>query len=152
MNEDMKEVMAILKDIQENEQREMKYAKKQAKVASIISIVACILAIVVIGVVFTLLPKINALVVQATTTIESVDTILGDTKNVVTNLNTVTDDLSKVDMSSLLGDVSGLVESTESSLGDAMTKINAIDIEGLNTAIEDLGAIVEPMAKLFGKR
>lgn len=152
MNEDMKEVMAILKDIQENEQREMKYAKKQAKVASIISIVACILAIVVIGVVFTLLPKINALVVQATTTIESVDTILGDTKNVVTNLNTVTDDLSKVDMSSLLGDVSGLVESTESSLGDAMTKINAIDIDGLNTAIEDLGAIVEPMAKLFGKR
>ena len=152
MNEDMKEVMAILKDIQENEQREMKYAKKQAKVASIISIVACILAIVVIGVVFTLLPKINALVVQATTTIESVDTILGDTRNVVTNLNTVTDDLSKVDMSSLLGDVSGLVESTESSLGDAMTKINAIDIEGLNTAIEDLGAIVEPMAKLFGKR
>lgn len=152
MNEDMKEVMAILKDIQENEQREMKYAKKQAKVASIISIVACILAIVVIGVVFTLLPKINALVVQATTTIESVDTILADTKNVVTNLNTVTDDLSKVDMSSLLGDVSGLVESTESSLGDAMTKINAIDIDGLNTAIEDLGAIVEPLAKLFGKR
>lgn len=48
-----------------------------------------------------------------------------------------------------LEDVSGFVTEGSDNLATAMQKIEGIDIDGLNEAISDLGAIVEPMAKLF---
>ena len=35
---------------------------------------------------------------------------------------------------------------------DALENLNKLDIETLNQSIADLGAIVEPMARLFGAR
>ena len=37
------------------------------------------------------------------------------------------------------------------SIEQVMKKLEAIDFEGLNGAIKDLGDVVEPMAKFFGK-
>ena len=37
------------------------------------------------------------------------------------------------------------------SVEAVMTKLEEIDFEGLNTAIKDLGDVVEPLAKFFGK-
>lgn len=48
-----------------------------------------------------------------------------------------------------LEDVSGFVTEGSDNLATAMQKIEGIDIDGLNEAISDLGAIVEPMARLF---
>ena len=50
-----------------------------------------------------------------------------------------------------LKDVSGLVVDSEAQINTAMEKINSIDFEGLNAAIGDLQAVVEPMAEFFGK-
>ncbi len=35
------------------------------------------------------------------------------------------------------------------SVATVMEKIEAVDFEGLNSAIEDLGAVIEPLAKFF---
>lgn len=48
-----------------------------------------------------------------------------------------------------LDEVSGLVTTTQSELIDATAKLNAIDFEGLNGAIKDLGDVVAPMADFF---
>ena len=37
------------------------------------------------------------------------------------------------------------------SIEQVMKKLETIDFEGLNGAIKDLGDVVEPMAKFFGK-
>lgn len=49
-----------------------------------------------------------------------------------------------------LEDVSVLATEGTDGLTNALTKIDEFDIEGLNSAIKDLGAVVEPMAKFFG--
>lgn len=50
-----------------------------------------------------------------------------------------------------LEEVSDFVVASEQQINDAMERINGIDFEGLNVAISDLQAIVEPMAQFFGK-
>lgn len=44
-----------------------------------------------------------------------------------------------------------ILEKTESLLDDTNEKLAIVDIEALNGAIRDLSAIVEPIAKIFGK-
>lgn len=47
------------------------------------------------------------------------------------------------------------LEDVEASLGSmqtALDNVSRLDVDGLNQSIADLGAIVEPMARLFGKR
>ena len=52
----------------------------------------------------------------------------------------------------------GLIEQVETTLSEsqvsmeeAMGKLNAIDVDALNQAIQDLAAVVAPLASLAGK-
>ena len=51
-------------------------------------------------------------------------------------------------MSAALGDVEASLE----EMHRALNVISQFDVESLNKSIGDFAAIVEPMAKLFGKR
>ena len=44
------------------------------------------------------------------------------------------------------------IETNSESVTQSMQKLQNVDFEGLNNAISDLEAVVEPMAKLFGKK
>ena len=75
-------------------------------------------------------------------------------ESVLTNLETVTQELAAADLEGLVTDVDGLVSVSQAGVENAVEKMNAIDIETLNKAIEDLAKIVEPLAKvssLFGR-
>ncbi|HBZ31524.1 MAG TPA: hypothetical protein DEO46_00770, partial [Lachnospiraceae bacterium] len=50
-----------------------------------------------------------------------------------------------------LFDENGLVWQSSEALSQATEKLNRMDIESLNSAIRDLGAVVEPLAEFFGK-
>ena len=54
----------------------------------------------------------------------------------------------KYTLSAALGDVEASLE----EMHGALNVISQFDVESLNKSIEDFAAIVEPMAKLFGKR
>ena len=51
----------------------------------------------------------------------------------------------------MVADVDSLVSSSQSGVEQALEKINAIDIETLNQAIEDLSDVVAPLAKLINR-
>lgn len=44
-----------------------------------------------------------------------------------------------------------ILDKTEKLIDETNEKIDIVDIEALNSAISDLSAIVEPIAKIFGK-
>lgn len=44
-----------------------------------------------------------------------------------------------------------LIAENSESIAEVMKKLEAIDFEGLNSAIKDLGDVVEPFANFFGK-
>ena len=70
---------------------------------------------------------------------------------VMTELETVSSDLAQADLSGMLEHVDSLAQTSEEGMAEALEKISALDIESLNEAIRDLQAVVEPMARLFGR-
>ena len=66
------------------------------------------------------------------------------------NLEDITSDLAQSDLQQMIADVDGMVSSSEKSVRDALDKINRIDIDTLNQAIQNLNDTVEPLANFFG--
>ncbi len=62
---------------------------------------------------------------------------------------------SVTDMSNAMKDMGtnmdALISENAESIEEVMKKVEAIDFEGLNSAIKDLGDTVEPFAKFFNK-
>jgi len=54
-----------------------------------------------------------------------------------------------MDFTGMVEDVDTLVTTAQSSLEQTMGKLNSIDFNTLNKAIEDLSKVVEPMSKLM---
>ena len=50
-----------------------------------------------------------------------------------------------------MGDLGDTVLAAQRDMEEALKAIESIDIETLNKAIADLSAIVEPLARLFGR-
>jgi hypothetical protein len=84
---------------------------------------------------------------------------------ILTNLNSISDELAKVEFVEMTESVTTIaVEGTESidyameeldtaltGLDEALNTVTAIDVEKLNKSIEDLSAIMGPLAALFGR-
>ena len=54
-------------------------------------------------------------------------------------------------MEGTLDSIQTLVTSSGSGMEEAISKMNSIDIETLNDAIQDLSEVVQPMADFFGR-
>ena len=85
--------------------------------------------------------------------------VLPGVKRLVDQLSIVADNLEQVDVTYMTESVTNLAVTGTESLETAMRQVtaalenlNKLDIDTLNQSIADLGAIVEPMARLFGTR
>ena len=86
--------------------------------------------------VYQLLPQINALLVQ-------MEGVMGDLEQTARTL-------ASLDLEGLAANVDSLTVLAQESLQQTMDKLNTIDFETLNKAIEDLAEVIEPLAKFFG--
>ena len=85
--------------------------------------------------------------------------VLPGVKRLVDQLSIVADNLEQIDVPYMTESVTNLAVTGTESLETAMRQVtaalenlNKLDIDTLNQSIADLGAIVEPMARLFGTR
>ena len=85
--------------------------------------------------------------------------VLPGVKRLVDQLSIVADNLEQIDVTYMTESVTNLAVTGTESLETAMRQVtaalenlNKLDIDPLNQSIADLGAIVEPMARLFGTR
>ncbi len=124
---------AIMKRLESSNAAQERYAKKQYKMSLISAAANVTVLILVIFLVLTLMPKINA-------TFE-------DLNAVMENVESITKELSEVDIEGMVSNIDDLVVGSSDSLTQAMKKLNAIDIEKLNDAIRNLNDAVEPMAR-----
>lgn len=135
------EMLSVLKSIKEHEELQTKYAKKQGRVVALAALF-CVAIMIGVGIlVLSVLPKIVTLLDQANTIAVQADDVMKD-------LNVVTKQLAQADITGMIDDVGSLVVESEESINEAMQKVNAMDIDGLNKAIKDLGNVVEPLAKM----
>jgi len=131
------ELRDALADLRKSNQQQADYAKRAWTMSLISTIAVIIVMIFILAYGAFLMPKIDALLEQAQTSIE--------------NIEQITEELATLDFEGLMDGVGGLVTSTEKDLEFTMEKIDAIDIEQLNQAIKDLSDIIQPLANFFNK-
>lgn len=137
MDQDQK-MLELLEEIKKGNTKQVFFARLQC----IFSIVAALCCVIVLAAGLKILPELRTSVTQA--------------EKVLSNLEDVTTELAKMDLSSMVENVDGLVKNvddlvttSQSGVEQTMDKINAIDFETLNNAIEDLSKVIEPIAKFF---
>ena len=121
----------------------MKLMKKQSFWAKVTAL--CMLGIFLVALVtaLTLVPQATRVMGNAEKTLEEADIAVQD-------LQKTADALAQVDFEGLVNDTQDLVNDSSAGIEQAIGKLEAIDIDGLNSAIEDLESVVSPLAKLFG--
>ncbi len=124
---------AVMKRLEASNAAQERYARKQYRMSQLSTVANLAVLALVVFLVATLLPKVNA-------TFEDLNTVMK-------NVQTITEDLAEVDVEGMMGNIDDLVVESSDSLTQAMKKINALDIEKLNDAINNLNDAIEPMAR-----
>lgn len=122
-------------DLRKTNQEQADYAKRAWIMSLISTIAVLIVAVFVLVYGAYLMPKVNR--------------ILDDAEESLTNIQTISEELVKADYEGIIGDVGGLVTTTEESLNTTMKKIDEINIKQLNQAIKDLSDVIQPLANFF---
>ena len=131
MEERSRDVIGLLEELTEQNRQQTASLKKQLFVTRILAAAGCVLAAAVVPPMLQIISQGQETLVEATDTLQTAQETLTDIQT--------------------LFDENGLVWQSSEALSQATEKLNRMDIESLNSAIRDLGAVVEPLAEFFGK-
>lgn len=129
--EERQELRELLERLDQSNRQQAKYAKWQC----VFSVVSAVCVVGLFLLVYSLMPQVQELT--------------GQMETVLTNLEAVTKQLAGMDLGDMVRNVDELVVTSQAGVEQAMDQLNAIDFDTLNTAIRDLAAVVEPLAKFF---
>lgn len=130
------EFRQIMEKLEKSNAGQEKYARKQYRMSQITALASILVLCIVLYTSSTLIPRVNQL--------------LDDIQVSVTNIQSISQDLAEADLPRMIRDVDSLVSVSESGIQEAVEKLNSIDFEALNSAINDLAGIVRPLGRLFG--
>ena len=124
----------------------LKKQEKMLKITRLSGLAVLALAVAIVIACVILVPK-------AVSTMMQIESLAQEASVLGENANTTLEGIDEMssEIKTAADGINGLVEDNSSVLTESMTKLNSIDFEGLNKAITDLGAVVEPMARFFGK-
>ncbi len=129
----------------------LKYQKRSSRLTRIAAIAALFLALVIAVALALVLPKAVKLIDNATESLAEVDGLIEDTEKVMGDLNDITVQVNTVitDAGVLIDNSNSMVEDNTDAITETVQKLNQVDFETLNKAINDLADVVEPLAKFF---
>lgn len=136
--QDNQGVMQLLEKMAADNEAQSQYLKKQLFFTRVFAAACCVLTIALLVVLLRVIPPL----------LETMDKTVTALDQATETLVLVDDTLT--DIQSLFEE-DGLVGLSSEALIQATEKISMMDIESLNKAIEDLGAVVEPLANFFDR-
>lgn len=106
-----------------------------------------------VGLVAVLVVLIAIVVPVVVETLNTAQTTMNMANDAIAQAQSIMDDMTTTiaSMDEAVGSITKLVGDSSEGLVQAFDNINSIDFQGLNDAIVDLGNVVEPLSKFFGK-
>ena len=129
--EDKQELKETLDQLKQSNEQQARLAKWQCIFGGIAAL--CCLAVLLL--VWSMMPRINDLASQLEVTL--------------TNLEDITRQLASADLEGMVDNVDALVTTGQSSVELIIEKLNTMDFDTLNRAIQNLADVVEPLANFF---
>lgn len=133
------EETSVLKDLLHKQQKQLFYSRLSGIAMLVMAITLIIVCLLLVPKALVTLNSANLLIEKTTATVENLEGTLAQTDSMI------------AEISSAAEGINDLVDKNSELLTDSVAKLNSIDFEGLNSAIADLQAVVEPMANFFGK-
>lgn len=130
---------SLMEALVKNSEKQLFYSRIAAFAALAAAVVLAVCLIAVVPSVMKTISQANSVMVQASDTIVLAEEAI----NSVTEMSNAIKDMGN--------NMDSLIAENSESIADVMNKLEAIDFEGLNAAIKDLGDVVEPFANFFGK-
>ena len=123
----------------------LKYEKKAARRTMMVAVALFVIAGIFLVAAIIIVP-------QVVKTLESVQTTLEQTTELVGKAETTLDNLdnSLNGMNDMIADVDTVLTDNTDAMEEAITKISNIDVDSLNQSIDDLNKVVSAMGRLFG--
>lgn len=129
--------------------QQQRFAKWQCILTGVAA--ACCLGIFIL--VCTLMPRAYGLAEQTETVLTDLEAVTGHLEGqmevILTNLDEVTQELAQADLAGMVENVDTLATTSQSAVEHATEKLDTIDLDTLNKAIQDLADVVEPLARFF---
>lgn len=149
--EENRELLLAIRELTEENRKQQALLEKQCRATRTLGLLLICLVAVVGFSLFTMMPQI-------TKTLEGFDATLNELNVVVENTQIITEELKAADiegtiqsLSGTLDSVNGLVEDSADSLTASLQKLEDLDIDTLNKAIQGLYKVVNPLASLFNR-
>lgn len=130
---------SLMEELVKNTRKQLFYARLRTMITLAMAAVLMICIVVVIPRLLHVMHNVNSIVEQASETITLANTAIESVTSMSESITTMGDNMDT------------FITDNSESLTEVMEKIEGIDFEGLNSAIEDLGDVVEPLANFFGK-
>ncbi len=140
-NTEEKEVQEqqVLEQLLKNSKRQLFYTRITSLFAMVLVAAVIICLIMVVPKLLSTITNVNHVMAQATQTIELADTAIESVTEMSKSITTMGDNMDT------------FITDNSKSVEEVMKKLEQVDFEGLNSAIKDLGDVVEPFANFFGK-
>lgn len=132
-------LLRLLEQEREDNRKQQELLEKQLFYTRIFTAAGLVIAMAVLIFSLAVLPRLTAALDQVSATLEQVSVTLEMACDSMEDLGEVTDH------------VNDLVDSSGQAVEKTMEKIDRMDIEKLNQAIDDLSKVVQPLAEFFGK-
>ena len=129
--EENKELMDLLRQIRKSNRTQTVVCL----IMGVFALAAAACCVVLFVKVYEMVPQLNVVFAQLET--------------VMANLEQASGQLAAVDLQAMVQDVDALVATGQQSLEQTMDKLNRVDFDVLNQAIEDLSNVIEPLARFF---
>jgi len=115
----------------------MESLKKLQKKQLVYSRVSALLILILVVSIMRVIPSFMTTLAIAQETMNNANTAILNANDTIMQAQTTLDEVSE------------LVTTTQVELLEATARLNDIDFDGLNSAIKDLGDVVEPLANFF---
>lgn len=127
----------LLEQLVKNSSRQLFYARLGGISMTVLALVITAALIIILPKAVKAIDGVNGMIVQAGETIELANEAIAGVTEMSTSITDMGDNMDT------------FITDNAQSIAEIMLKIEDIDFEGLNTAIKDLGAVIEPLARFF---
>lgn len=129
----------LLEELVNNSQKQLFYERVRTVAALVIAVSIVMGIVLVVPKALVTVQKANDIMEQASETIILANAAIESVTSMSESITTMGDNMDN------------FITDNSETMTEVMEKIEGIDFEGLNSAIKDLGDVVEPLANFFGK-
>ncbi|MCI8401438.1 MAG: hypothetical protein HFI38_04995 [Lachnospiraceae bacterium] len=138
------QLISLLHQMQEENVRQRRLLERQCRLTRLLGILLFCFTAAVLSALLTLLPRF-------TDTLNEMNVVVANTQEITEQLKSADLNGTIQSLADTLDSIGDLVDDSSESLSITLKKMEAMDIDTLNKAINDLYRVVNPLASLFSR-